>query len=270
MKFTTSIILSTASLLAAIPRHVEAHGKLVNPEGVNVQLQQGVPLTSQADVTRNRAGQPEAPCGRFDNGRGQEMSLAGMDMTPRMMLTPGQPAQLQWFQQNGDGAGPLVAAIDPTGTGQSFQNVPITQNIPGQQGRNRGTSRQTLDVAIDIPQNLQCTGPNGACLLKLTNPLGFVSCAPVGVQGGAAAPQKRQYDDDEEPLAKRQYDDDEEPLTKRQYDDDEEPLTKRQYDDDEEPLAKRQYDDDEEPLAKRQYDDDEEPLTKRQDDDDEE
>ncbi|KAJ3078795.1 hypothetical protein HK102_004238 [Quaeritorhiza haematococci] len=138
MKFTTSIILAATALFASVPSGVEAHGKLVNPEGLNVQLQQGVPLNSQADVTRNRAGQPEAACGRFDNGRGQEMSLAGMDMTPRMMLTPGQTAQIEWFQQNGDGAGPLIAAIDPTGTDNSFQNVEVTQNIPGEAGRNRG------------------------------------------------------------------------------------------------------------------------------------
>ncbi|KAJ3088538.1 hypothetical protein HK102_008532 [Quaeritorhiza haematococci] len=208
MKFTTSFIIAAAAIFASIPSGVEAHGKLVSPEGVNVQLQQGVPLTSQADVTRNRAGQPEAPCGRFDNGRGQEMSLAGMDMTPRMTLTPGSSAQLQWFQQNGDGAGPLVAAIDPTGTGQSFQNVEISQNIPGEAGRNRGSSRQTLDVAINVPQDLQCTGPNNACLLKLTNPLGFVSCAPVTVEqaaGGAPRnPAKKRA------LAKRQADDDDE------------------------------------------------------------
>ncbi|KAJ3085385.1 hypothetical protein HK102_014213 [Quaeritorhiza haematococci] len=186
MKFTTSLLLAAASLFTLAPlQPVEAHGKLVNPEGLNVQLNKGIPLTSQKDVTRNRKGQPETPCGRFQNGNGDELNLATADMTPRMTVTPGSTAQIQWFQQNGDGAGPLEAAIDATGTGNKFQAINVSKNIPGQAGRNKDTSRQTLDLAVEIPQDLRCSGPNDACLLRLTNPLGFVSCAPITAGSGA-------------------------------------------------------------------------------------
>ncbi|KAJ3084329.1 hypothetical protein HK102_000700 [Quaeritorhiza haematococci] len=180
--FETTVVAALLATLASTG--VEAHGKLTNPEGLNVQLNKGIPLTSQKDVTRVRSAADPA-CGKFANGRGQALNLDGMDMTPRMMVTPGQTAQVTWFQQNADGAGPLTAAIDTSGTGGQWVPVQMSKNLPGVAGINVGNSRKNVELAIDIPQDLQC--PNGACMLRLQNPLGFVSCAPIGVQGAAPA-----------------------------------------------------------------------------------
>ncbi|KAJ3080376.1 hypothetical protein HK102_003104 [Quaeritorhiza haematococci] len=186
MKFTTSLLIATTSLLTLAPlQPVEAHGKLVNPEGLNVQLNKGIPLTSQRDVTRIRQGRAETPCGRFQNGNGAALNLATADLTPRMIVRPGLPVQIEWFQQDEDGAGPLEAAIDATGTGNNFQAIAVSRNIPGQAGINTNTSRQTLDLTVDIPQGLRCFGPNAVCLLRVTNPLGYVSCASITTVGGA-------------------------------------------------------------------------------------
>ncbi|ORZ40686.1 hypothetical protein BCR44DRAFT_71794 [Catenaria anguillulae PL171] len=58
---------------------------------------------------------------------------------------------------NGDGAGPITAAIDPMGTGQSFPvNVPVTQ---------------------------QC---NPRCVLRITQPTGFGSCGVLTTGGQGA------------------------------------------------------------------------------------
>ncbi|KAJ3088646.1 hypothetical protein HK102_008268 [Quaeritorhiza haematococci] len=178
---TFPLLLQLLILLTLATFHAtEAHGKLLNPEGLNVQLRQGVPLTSQDDVTRIREATDPA-CGKFANGRGEALNLATADMTPRLMLTPGSPATLTWYQQNGDGAGPLSAFIDSSGTGAQWQSVPVSTNIPGDAGRSRETSRTSMQLTVQIPQGLTCSGRNGACLLKVSNPEGFVSCAPVGV-----------------------------------------------------------------------------------------
>ncbi|KAJ3085685.1 hypothetical protein HK102_013930 [Quaeritorhiza haematococci] len=188
---STKLVACIATvLLACASSDVEAHGKLENPQGLNVQVDKGVPLRSQKDVTRirgNGQGGGDAPCGRFQNGRGQPLDLTGADMTPRMTVAAGSAAQVTWFQQNADGAGPLTASIDPTGTGTNFQPLKMAKNLPGRNGINQQNSGKGVDVAVNIPQGLQCTGPEGACLLRLQNPLGFVSCAPIAVEGGAAA-----------------------------------------------------------------------------------
>ncbi|KAJ3086763.1 hypothetical protein HK102_012527 [Quaeritorhiza haematococci] len=184
-------VICTFALLAASASSVSAHGKLTNPEGLNVQVNQGIPLTSQKDVTRVRsAGDPA--CGKFANGRGQALDLASADMSPRMLVNPGTTAQLTWFQQNADGAGPLTASIDTTGTGKNWQPLQLSQNIPGVGGFGIRNSRKNIQLDVQIPQNLQCNGPEGSCLLRLENPLGFVSCAPIGIQSQQQPQQLQQ------------------------------------------------------------------------------
>ncbi|KAJ3085386.1 hypothetical protein HK102_014214 [Quaeritorhiza haematococci] len=184
MKFTTSLLITATSLLTLAPlKPVEAHGKLVNPEDLNVQLNKGIPLISRRDVTRIRRGQHGTPCGRFQNGNGDAINLATADMTPRMIVRPRLTAQIEWFQQDKDGAGPLEAAIDATGTGNNFQATAVSRNIPGQAGINTNTSRQTLHLTVDIPHGLRCFGPNGACLLRVNEPA-WVCVLYIDYDGG--------------------------------------------------------------------------------------
>lgn len=40
-------------------------------------------------------------------------------------------------QVNADGGGPYECMINADGTGQDWQNVQVTQNVPGRNSRNR-------------------------------------------------------------------------------------------------------------------------------------
>ncbi|KAK2759243.1 cas1 appressorium specific protein [Colletotrichum kahawae] len=120
-----------------------------------------------------------------------------------------------------DGAGPLCAVLDPTGTG-SFSNgveLTATQNVPGNNGNIRPNGQvpgqknardlferaiykraanvnKDFPMAFSVPDGTQCTGTSGnlqnVCLVKIANnngagPFGGVMAIQIPPAGAAAA-----------------------------------------------------------------------------------
>ncbi|KAI8917890.1 hypothetical protein DFJ77DRAFT_458188 [Powellomyces hirtus] len=171
---TTICILAQVAILAAT---VSAHGKLIEPLGLNVNT--AVDLNSQADVaigvTRaNACGTVLANPGAIDRS----------DMAPRANFVAGSSATVTYHIVNQDGAGPLTAAFSPD-NGATWTNAPITANAPGRFGinnANRGSKGQDVPITLTVP-DMNC--PAGSCLLQVRNPITFGSCAPVSItQGG--------------------------------------------------------------------------------------
>ncbi|RPB01679.1 hypothetical protein L873DRAFT_1788289 [Choiromyces venosus 120613-1] len=97
-------------------------------------------------------------------------------------------------QVNADGAGPYECMIDQTGTGASFTPVVVTQNVLGQNGRERDRSEIDFPVVAQMPANMACTGTaravTGICMVRCQNPANagpFGGCVPVQQAGAGAA-----------------------------------------------------------------------------------
>ena len=162
--FKPTIIFALGLAMMAAPS-VDAHGRLIRPAAL---------VNNDVRVNANN------PCGTR-NVAGSAANAAAE------RVTPGQPATFTWRIRNGDGAGPLTARVDPTGTGKSF-DVPLTvrTQIPGQRGRLQGARNQEARFTVDIPASLQC---NPTCLMQVTQPVGFGSCGVLttGGQGAGTA-----------------------------------------------------------------------------------
>ncbi|ORZ30664.1 hypothetical protein BCR44DRAFT_43419 [Catenaria anguillulae PL171] len=160
--FKPSLIAALAIALVASPS-VNAHGRLIQPAAL---------VDNDVRVNANR------PCGTND------VAGALANATPQQ-VTPGQAATFTWRIRNGDGAGPVTARVDTTGTGDSF-DVPltVTEQVPGQRGILSSARNQEAQFTVDIPASLQC---NPTCLLQVTQPAGFGSCAPITTGAGGAA-----------------------------------------------------------------------------------
>ncbi|KAJ3409435.1 hypothetical protein HDU80_000963 [Chytriomyces hyalinus] len=107
---------------------------------------------------------------------------AAIPNTPATVnLTPGATFDMTFFVFNGDGAGPISAQLDATGTGKNFKtNVQVTKNIAGTRGFGGKTGANAMTIVVP---NTPCTN----CLLRVQNPLGFGSCVKVNIGAGGAA-----------------------------------------------------------------------------------
>ncbi|CAZ79612.1 unnamed protein product [Tuber melanosporum] len=89
-------------------------------------------------------------------------------------VSPGGELTMTLHQVNGDGAGPYECMIDQTGTGASFTPMTVTQNVPGQDGRDRDGSETDFPLVAQMPANMACTGTAGAmtgiCMVRCQNP----------------------------------------------------------------------------------------------------
>lgn len=156
--------LTSLALVVASAALVSAHGRLQDP----------APLSNAFAQIGNNCGN------------------AAVKGAPSASFTPGQDATVQWFIQNGDGAGPLQVAFDTTGTGKSFDvKATITQDAPGTNKRPpAGAAKKAHPVTFTVPADLNC--PAGGCVMQIRQAgnRGFGSCALVstgGAAGGAAA-----------------------------------------------------------------------------------
>jgi hypothetical protein len=125
-------------------------------------------------------------------GAGQMPQVAKtMDITYRQMVVDGR------F----DPARGAVVLIDPTATG-NFANAVEAKVVSAppvvKQANIKGTTVVGQDMAmkVEIPDSVTCTGPNGACLMRITNGRnegnqlwgGHVLFQKVPATGAAAAP----------------------------------------------------------------------------------
>ncbi|EFW15225.1 hypothetical protein D8B26_004010 [Coccidioides posadasii str. Silveira] len=92
-----------------------------------------------------------------------------------------------YHQVNQDGAGPLVAEIDPSSGGQdpsAFQKAKVVENVPGVAGFST-SSNSDFEIKVKMPEGMKCSGTIGSaknvCVARVRN------TAISGPFGGAAA-----------------------------------------------------------------------------------
>jgi len=164
-------LLSTIAVIAAIAstslfEGVEAHGQLSAPKPFNTK-----PFRAKKDA----CGVPLP---------------AGMQATATVVA--GQTTKaFVWQIRNGDGLGPLTAEIDTTATANFATSIKptIVVDVPGEKGKDiagQTRLRGLQPFSITIPAGLKCTGGStkDMCILRMSQPAGFVSCAAFKV--GAA------------------------------------------------------------------------------------
>ena len=112
----------------------------------------------QQDATRFRGQSAQsvgetvgAGANSIESGTSKIMADTG-DSLPQ--VTPGGELTMTLHQVNADGAGPYTCMINGDGTAQSWNNIQVTQNVPGnQRGRNNGGSASDIPLKVAIPAN---------------------------------------------------------------------------------------------------------------------
>lgn len=152
----------------------------------------------QQDATRFRGSSADTfgeTVGAGDNsleqGTSSIMAETG-DQLPQ--VTPGGELTMTLHQVNSDGAGPYKCMINADGTGATWENIQVTQNVDGnRRGRNRDGNASDHPLVAAIPQDQQCTGTvageNNVCLVRCQNPANagpFGGVVPVQMASAAA------------------------------------------------------------------------------------
>ncbi|KAL8278627.1 hypothetical protein RQP46_008919 [Phenoliferia psychrophenolica] len=206
--FTSKCILV---VLAAVVS-VNAHGKLQAIQGANGVTANGlaiVPSTPntgktkaiEADTTILGAKTAKAVaaatgCGKTQGGgvidcnQAAAVSLATSGETVPTANSDGT-VDLTFHQVNGDGAGPLTAAVS-TDMGKTWQQATVLADVPGTRGRSQAKNID-VPVKVQVPAGTSCAGTSGSttgvCLVALANPVaGFGGSAPFAMSAPAAAP----------------------------------------------------------------------------------
>jgi len=120
-------------------------------------------------------------CGLSGDGMKDAYDTAAQSPVP---LYIGQLNKWKVHIVNGDGGGEYTAQIDPAGTGDDFSvELVVDKDGPGTGANVTPPAGKQFPFEAPYtvmgPDFLQCTGPNGLCLLRIKNPQNFVSCAYV-------------------------------------------------------------------------------------------
>ncbi|KAL9108925.1 MAG: hypothetical protein Q9227_006321 [Pyrenula ochraceoflavens] len=102
-------------------------------------------------------------------------------------ITPGGMVMMTLHQVNSDGAGPYTCGIDSTGTAQNFEDMTVTQNVPGTNSRDKSGSMTDHPLNAQVPAGQTCTGSvagqSNVCMVRCMN------AANAGPFGGVVAVQ---------------------------------------------------------------------------------
>ncbi|KAG8425648.1 hypothetical protein J3458_002330 [Metarhizium acridum] len=182
-------LFATSALLTA--QLVSGHAAITNAvgdaggQGMALGIDTSTPRDGtrrnpfQQDATRFRGASAKsvgetvgAGSNSIESGTQAIMSEMGGTLP---QVTPGGNVQMTLHQVNGDGAGPYTCMINSDGTGQSWQNIQVTQNVDGnQRGRNNAGSASDHPLTAAIPANQQCdgqvAGQDNVCLVRCQNP----------------------------------------------------------------------------------------------------
>ncbi|KAI8853618.1 hypothetical protein BC829DRAFT_367812 [Chytridium lagenaria] len=189
----TFIAFVTVFYMSLMTSKVSAHGLVTQVTGANgvTGTGFGVDPSTPRDCTQRNPCQQDtsimigrrAGCGRtIQSGRMDPAAeiQKQLDIGGGQLPSTGANGMLTmtYHQVNADGAGPLTAEVDTTGTGTNWQRVQVVQNAPGRFGLNRATATTDQNIAVRVPANMRCTGgPNGdACVMRIKNPIVFGSC----------------------------------------------------------------------------------------------
>ncbi|KAF2839919.1 hypothetical protein M501DRAFT_1016003 [Patellaria atrata CBS 101060] len=152
----------------------------------------------QQDTTRFQGDQADA-CGETLGGGDNDVEsgtaavmAAGSGTLPQ--VSQGGQVMMTLHQVNADGAGPYTCMVDPTGTGTSFQAMTVTQQVPGNRGRERDGEATDFPLTAQMPAGVTCTGTvagqTGVCMVRCENPARagpFGGCVPVQMVQTAGA-----------------------------------------------------------------------------------
>ncbi|KJZ76107.1 hypothetical protein HIM_04563 [Hirsutella minnesotensis 3608] len=183
------VALVSSALLAA--ELVAGHGaiiKAVTPDG-GESMALGVNPDTPRDGTRRNPNQQDSTRfqGSTAGSTGETLEGGANDVetgTKAIMQMTGQPlAQIRAggeitmtvHQVNADGAGPYECMINADGTAEDWQNIEVTQNVPGnERGRNRDGNMSDIPLKVAVPAG--------------QHPTFAWSAAPGAAAPGAAAP----------------------------------------------------------------------------------
>ena len=100
-------------------------------------------------------------------------------------------------QVNADGAGPYTCMINDDGTATSWQEITVSENVPGDDGRDRDGEETDFFLTASIPVDQECSGTaagqENVCLVRCENPArngpfgGVVPVQMVTEDGGGNA-----------------------------------------------------------------------------------
>ena len=180
--------LITSILLAA--DLVAGHGAIVSATGDSggSGMALGIDTSTPRDGTRRRPFQQDTTrfrgdaadtvgetlaAGDNDIESGTQAIMAEMD-DDLPQITPGGELSMTLHQVNTDGAGPYSCMINDDGTGTSWEDITVTQDVPGRRGRNRGGQETDHPLVASIPEDQECTGTvagqKNICLVRCENP----------------------------------------------------------------------------------------------------
>lgn len=144
--------MKAATILALIPL-VAAHGAIIKAtapaggSGMALGVDTSTPRDGtkrdpfQADSTRFKGANAATVgqtvgAGENDLEAGTKAIIAETgDQLPQ--IEAGGQIQMTVHQVNGDGAGPYACMVNADGTAQTWTDIKVTTNVPGDNGRNR-------------------------------------------------------------------------------------------------------------------------------------
>ncbi|POS78492.1 hypothetical protein DHEL01_v203128 [Diaporthe helianthi] len=203
--------MKSAIIYALIPL-VAGHGAIIKATapGGGSGMALGVDPDTDRTSTRRNSGQQDST--RFkgeaadtvgetlaggsndiDAGTKAIMAMTG-DMLPQ--VAAGGEIQMTIHQVNDDGAGPYACMLNTDGTATEWTDIQVTQNVPGEAGRNRDGSTTDFPLNAEIPAGTNCTGTvagqENVCMVRCQNPARagpFGGVVPVQMPGpNATAP----------------------------------------------------------------------------------
>ncbi|KAI6781964.1 uncharacterized protein J7T54_005175 [Emericellopsis cladophorae] len=198
--------------LTAFGTLVAGHGAIIAATGDmgGSGMAIGIDPSTPRDGTRDEPfqqdttvfdGDAEFSCGETDqtaedddindieSGVAKVMSMANNSLP---QVSQGGELAMTLHQVNGDGAGPYVCMIDATGTGTNWVAMDITQQVPGERGRNRDGDATDFPLTVNIAQDQVCmgnvAGMDNVCMVRCQNPQGpFGGCVPIQMGGNVTA-----------------------------------------------------------------------------------
>ncbi|CAG7564501.1 unnamed protein product [Fusarium equiseti] len=184
-----------------------AHSLIINAVGDagGSGMGLGVDTSTPRDGTRRRPFQTDATRFRGQSADTVGETLAGGDNNVEQgtvdimeetgdqlpQVSQGGSIEMTIHQVNSDGAGPYTCMINSDGTGTSWENIPVTTNVEGNdRGRNRDGEMGDFPLVASIPAGQECTGTvageDNVCLVRCQNP------ARAGPFGGVVPVQMTQ------------------------------------------------------------------------------
>ncbi|PKS12282.1 hypothetical protein jhhlp_001582 [Lomentospora prolificans] len=203
LKYAVVSVLFAAQLVAG-------HGAIISATGDagGSGMALGVDTSTPRDGTRRNPFQQDSTRFRGDAaetfgetlGAGDNQLEAGTqaimaetgDVLPQ--VSQGGEVSMTLHQVNADGAGPYTCMINDDGTGTTWTDIQVTQNVPGQRGRNRDGETTDFPLTAAIPASQECTGTvagqDNVCLVRCQNPARagpFGGVVPVQMAGAGGA-----------------------------------------------------------------------------------